>query len=532
MKDITRIHIAKVPYNVEVSAKKILDAYITALEAYAVDSELLEDIEIRMTELLLERGVKQDDVISEADVTAIREQLGEPKDFMTDEATLGIDAELLSKDKKRKLYRNLDNALLGGVLSGLASFFGINVLWARLIFIILSFMSFGFALPVYAVLWLIIPSARTAAERLQMAGLPVTLASIRDLNEDGSSANIKRRVSIQKRVVTIVLGLISVGGAIAAATALVSVVVTVVQHGQLDWSASFAPYQLAIILAFAAGVLLMILCLLVAFASFAQKFNKRIWVSAVVIVALGLGLFGAALISASYNQQLQNNEIQRNTIDMNLKMPDSFAAAKSLLIDIPYGNVVYIADDTATSIKQRSLKDAAKANVTVSEGVIKVQLAGTDQKNSPAGTIITLYGPRLDSIVVANGDASYSGANQAKLNVEIHNASSLRLYSSRIDTLTVKADASAQLSASEAAVAGVNISVEGQASIDLGNIKTLDVTSPDVCASDGLASISVGNIVSAMYVLNGINVAIKSVESPCLQMVFNGDQQGLPGYQN
>jgi phage shock protein PspC (stress-responsive transcriptional regulator)/uncharacterized membrane protein len=532
MKDITRIHIAKTPYNVEVSAKKSLEAYIAAIESYATDSELLEDIEIRMTELLLERGVRPDEVISEADVTAVREQLGEPKDFMSDAATLGIDTELLSKGKKRKLYRDLDNALLGGVLSGFASFFGINVLWVRLLFIILSFMSFGFALVIYAVLWLIIPSARTAAERLQMAGLPVTLASIRELNEDGSNASIKRRVGIQKRIATIILGLIGIGGAIASATALVSVVVMFTQRDQGGWSDSFVSYQLAIILAFAAGVLLMILCMLVAFASFAQKFNKRIWVSAVIIVVLGLGLFSAAYVSALYNQQLRSNEIQRNTIDMNLKMPANFTAAKSLLIDVSHGNVVYIADDTTTSIKQRSYKDAAKAAVTVNEGVIKVQLAATDWQNSPAGTTITVYGPRLDSIVVTHGDASYSGANQAKLNVEVHNTSSLRLYSSRIDMLTVKADASAQLSASEAAVADVKISAEGQASIGLGNIKTLDVISPDVCASDGTARISIGNIVSALYVLNGINVAVKSAESPCLQMVFNGDQQGLPRYHN
>ena len=107
MKDITRIHIAKVPYSIELTAKKNLEKYIAALEAYTSDTELLEDIEIRMTELLLERNVKQEDVISDKDITAIRAQLGEPKDFMTDDATLDIDPGVLSGEKKRKLIISL-----------------------------------------------------------------------------------------------------------------------------------------------------------------------------------------------------------------------------------------------------------------------------------------------------------------------------------------------------------------------------------------------------------------------------------------
>ena len=174
MKDITRIHIAKVAYEIELPAKKKLEAYISQLEAYAQDTDVLEDIEIRITELLLERGIKQNDVIASADVTAVTEQLGDPKEFMTDGDV--IVEEVPTGETKKKLYRNTDTALVGGVLSGAASFLGINPIWTRLAFVVLTFFSFGLALLAYVVFWFIVPPARPAAEKLSRAGTPVTLA--------------------------------------------------------------------------------------------------------------------------------------------------------------------------------------------------------------------------------------------------------------------------------------------------------------------------------------------------------------------
>ena len=75
MKEITRIHIAKTSYDIEIGAKKELEKYITKLELYADDPNLLEDIEIRLTEILSDRGVEKDGVITAEDVDAIRTQL-------------------------------------------------------------------------------------------------------------------------------------------------------------------------------------------------------------------------------------------------------------------------------------------------------------------------------------------------------------------------------------------------------------------------------------------------------------------------
>lgn len=533
MKDITRIHIAKVPYSIELSAKKNLEKYIDALELYTGDHEVMDDIEIRITELLEERGIKKDAVISDEDVAAVRKQLGEPKDFMTDEADAEIEAASLSRDAQRKLYRNLDSALLGGVLAGIGSYFRINALWIRLIFIILSFMSFGLFVLLYIVLWLIIPPARTAAEKLQLAGQQVTLASIRELNENGSGVDIERRTRIQKRVATIVVGLLGVASAIAATTMLAVVAINVLRDGHISGYTDYAPYQLTLILAFSAGVLLVILSLLVAFAAFAQKFNKQIWISGVIIIVLGLGSFGGALVSGAYVHQVQYDQVLRDTVDTKIELPANFSSATSMVVDIPdTTNISYVADDSTTSIKQRALKDAPKPMMSVENGVLKVKFSNTGNTNRIAGNTLTIYGPRLDSLLISNGYVSYSAANQTNLKAEVYNNSSLTLSGTRLDTLTLKTDESAQFSAEEAAVANVKASIYGQSSVGLGNIKSLAVTNPDVCASSQVAQLSVQNIVNNTYTHNERELGAQTKNTPCLNIEFGSDQAEGMGYSD
>jgi len=534
MKDITRIHIAKVPYSVELTAKKQLEKYIAELEAYTSDSELLQDIEIRITELLLERGVKQEDVISDADVTAIREQLGEPKEFMSDEAALEIDPEILSKETSRKFYRNLDSAVLGGVLSGIASYFQINALWVRLGFIALMFVSFGIVTLLYVVLWVIVPPARTAAEKLQMSGRPVTLGSIRELNSSDSGIDGERRAAIIKRVGTIMLGLGAVIGALTSIAAVVLVAVELIFNNNTSGFNAGDPYYLSFILAFIAGILLTVLFLLVTFAAFTQKFNKRILVSGVIIIVLGLSSFGGAIISAAYQSQLRYDEVRRNTVDTTLKLPDNFNTVRSLSVDVAEGTrVSYIVDDTINSLTQRSLKSSPDAKVTVENGVAKLSLGRSKTATLFAESTITIYGPRLDSILLSNGNVAYNAASQTTLKAEVYNSSYLQLVGSRIDDLTIRTDGNAQLSAEEAAVANVKVSIYGQSSVGLGNIKSLNVTNPDVCASNTVAQLSVQNIVSANYLHNGVEAGVQSSEGPCLNVEFAKDTAyGEYGYQD
>ena len=88
--------------------------------------------------------------------------------------------ELEEDTKIKKLFRNPDDRVLGGVSSGIASYFGIDVSVVRLIFVLSIFLSLGATILVYIILWIITPEAKTITEKMQMEGEPVTLRNIED----------------------------------------------------------------------------------------------------------------------------------------------------------------------------------------------------------------------------------------------------------------------------------------------------------------------------------------------------------------
>ena len=83
MKEITRIHLAKMPFSVEVDAKKSLDKYLSSIQKNMnAESEAMREIEARMVELLEERGVTGERVVTAEDVDALKQQLGDPTSFI------------------------------------------------------------------------------------------------------------------------------------------------------------------------------------------------------------------------------------------------------------------------------------------------------------------------------------------------------------------------------------------------------------------------------------------------------------------
>ncbi len=96
--------------------------------------------------------------------------------------------EFEEDQKVKKLYRDPDEKILGGISSGLANYFGIDRVAVRVLFVI--GIPLGLIGPVlYIILWIITPEAFSITEKLEMQGEPVTLSSIesnikKELNED------------------------------------------------------------------------------------------------------------------------------------------------------------------------------------------------------------------------------------------------------------------------------------------------------------------------------------------------------------
>ncbi len=85
--------------------------------------------------------------------------------------------DLEEPEISKKLFRDPDKKVVGGVASGLAAYFGTDVVLFRILFVLFTIFG-GLGLVVYIVLWIVLPPARTITDRMQMQGEPVTLSNI------------------------------------------------------------------------------------------------------------------------------------------------------------------------------------------------------------------------------------------------------------------------------------------------------------------------------------------------------------------
>lgn len=177
------INISGTIFHIEEDAYDILRNYMSDVKRYFGDSsdsfEIVTDIENRVAELFTEiLTSKSSQVIVAADVEQVIGQMGRTKDFDTEGSKTPNAAEE-KPASRRKLYRDTEDKVLGGVCSGLGYYFGADAVWIRVIFTVLLFAG-GFAFIAYIVLWIAMPAARTRAERLAMAGEKVNLETLRN----------------------------------------------------------------------------------------------------------------------------------------------------------------------------------------------------------------------------------------------------------------------------------------------------------------------------------------------------------------
>ncbi len=143
--------------------------------------EIITDIEYRFAEIFSEKLSSRKEVIVLDDVNDAINHMGRPEDFLNDEdeKTESATSSASTEEKvKKRLYRNPDDKYLGGVCSGISAYLGISdPIWIRLVFLI-AFFGFGSGFLIYIILWIIMPKAETASEKLQMSGSKVNVQNI------------------------------------------------------------------------------------------------------------------------------------------------------------------------------------------------------------------------------------------------------------------------------------------------------------------------------------------------------------------
>ncbi|WP_457617649.1 PspC domain-containing protein [Lutibacter sp.] len=182
MNKTININLGGIFFHIDELAYQKLKLYLDAIRRSLSDDpqgrdEILNDIEHRIGELLSERIKNERQVVNENDIDEITKIMGKPEDYLVDEEIFDEEPKYRSKTSSKKLFRDGDDKFLGGVCSGLAHYFGMDVIWMRIIWLIL-FFGFGVGFLIYPLLWILIPVAETTAEKLQMKGEPVNISNI------------------------------------------------------------------------------------------------------------------------------------------------------------------------------------------------------------------------------------------------------------------------------------------------------------------------------------------------------------------
>ena len=219
MKEVKKCSISGIAFTMDVDAYEALDAYLESLKKSYKDTpdgaEIVADIEARIAELILST---QDNtrVVEKPLMLNIIAQMGSAEDISEESSDRDLQCE--TPRIPRRLYRDTENAKLGGVCAGIGKYFDIDPVWVRLgLFLPLLLSAFGsihflfwlgpvfgnlFGIFVicYFIMWFAVPAARSARQKLEMEGEPITVRSIREktVRDGETNSDVK---SIVARVI-------------------------------------------------------------------------------------------------------------------------------------------------------------------------------------------------------------------------------------------------------------------------------------------------------------------------------------------
>lgn len=203
MENVINVNIGGVAFTLNSEAYAILEKYLSELSNHyrtqQYGAEIMEDIESRIAELLLEKFSKEEVVNSER-IEEVIEIMGKPSDYYAADAdeeqshekeTDNLHRDSFSQNSgtgpvRKRLHRDLENKYLGGVCGGLGRFFNMDPTWIRIAFVLLiiasEFAPRHIMLPpffdkigsvlilLYIVFWIFVPGAKTFTQKCEMLG--------------------------------------------------------------------------------------------------------------------------------------------------------------------------------------------------------------------------------------------------------------------------------------------------------------------------------------------------------------------------
>jgi phage shock protein PspC (stress-responsive transcriptional regulator) len=233
MKKTVNINLGGIAFTIDEDAYIRLHDYLDAIHKRLGNSEaakeVILDIEARLAELFSAEKGNNNPIVNITQVELAIAAMGKPEDIAGENSTSAEESQPKTAPTEnrrisKKLYRNPDDKKIGGVISGISAYFGIeDPVWLRLLAIALLFLSWGTTGFVYFMLWIVIPEATTTSQKLEMKGEPVTLDNIqKEVSETANKINDwSKRESVGDRLVNFVGALLKIAMKVIAAFVVV-----------------------------------------------------------------------------------------------------------------------------------------------------------------------------------------------------------------------------------------------------------------------------------------------------------------------
>ena len=303
MRKINKILIAQITYNIDIDAEKKLEKFLN-------DDSLADDTENFITVCLASRGIEKDGLITEADV----------------EATSQIITNNGSGGNCHKLFRDQDDAIMGGVLSGLAKYFNVDPIIARLIFIVLFCLLFP-SIPlvvVYVLFWLFLPEAKNDYDRLCLHGYDITLKNEtmilqkrNNLSSQNDCSNYKNKPSVLT-ILAVVSGIIGLSSLILVAMSAIFIIFNNLGIIKL----AIKQYSICNILMII-GLITMIVFLVVFSKLVRRKIARKIVFIVELVFLLGFSVFCMSYITSSQYKSISQPTLNSNGYQKNNQKIDT-----------------------------------------------------------------------------------------------------------------------------------------------------------------------------------------------------------------
>lgn len=418
MNEVTKIHLGRAAFTVSVDAQKELRAYLDDIKAQVGknSADVLEEVELRMAELLQERGITGDKVVVGKDVTFLKEQLGEPSDFSDSDTE---ETHHPADDTARRLFRDTEGAMVAGVASGLARYLGIDPVIVRLLFIAVTFFG-GAGILIYILLWLLVPEAKTTSDRLSMQGKAATVENLKQMVEKADVPGATRRaqstaarvVNTLGRIILFVIGLpLAIGAGFALLTTL-ALGTYFLMDGFKVAGHIVAPIGSHEVVGFVAGVITLLTTLLtmmlVGIAMVRRRWQLPAWGVAALLGVFFLSAAVGGALAADVEPGIRHRvEALQHTQTVQL------ASFNAVTLNGSQTDFSYVPDGkNYVRYHYFGSINADKLHATVTNGKLVVDTEGADPNicdnfcvGVDPGLDVEVHGPRLSNVMI-NGRQS------------------------------------------------------------------------------------------------------------------------------